>query len=66
MSAPTILLVEDNSDDKARTLRALRRTSDEDQDIHRADEYHANSFVRKPVAFEAFSRWSSSRATGCT
>ena len=30
-------------------------SSGEERDIQRAYEYHANSFVRKPVAFEHFS-----------
>lgn len=127
MNAPEILLVEDNADDEALTLRALARggfadrvqvvrdgaealdflfgtgpyehrdasrlpalilldlklpridglevlrrirsdprtqpacvviftSSGEERDIQRAYEYHANSFVRKPVAFENFSQ----------
>jgi len=49
-----------------RRIRADRRTqsacvvvftsSGEERDIHNAYRHHANSFVRKPVAFEAFSR----------
>jgi two-component system response regulator len=48
-----------------RRLRADRRTqtacvvvftsSGEERDIQNAYRYHANSFVRKPVAFDAFS-----------
>ena len=127
MNTPEILLVEDNADDEALTLRALERSgfgervkvvrdgaealefmfgtgayaerditrlpalvlldlklprvdgievlrraradrrtrptcivvftsSGEERDIHSAYSYHANSFVRKPVAFDAFAR----------
>jgi len=45
------------SDPRTRSACVVIFTSSgEERDIHRAYEYHANSFVRKPVAFESFSR----------
>lgn len=61
MTARPILLVEDNPDDEALTLRALGKnhiailtSSAEQRDIVASYGLSANSYVRKPVNFEEF------------
>jgi two-component system response regulator len=66
MAEKFILLVEDDADDEALTLRALRQartalipvvvltSSSEDEDMLKSYRFGANSYVRKPVEFGAF------------
>jgi len=44
------------SDDLARTPVVILTTSKAEQDVARAYEYHANSYLVKPVDFEKFTR----------
>ncbi len=64
MSDKTILLVEDNPDDEALTLRAFQKNNitnavtvardAEERDLVESYRLGANSYVRKPVDFAEF------------
>jgi DNA-binding response OmpR family regulator len=61
MQRKLILLVEDNPDDEALTLRALNM---EEQDRLNGYSLGANSYVQKPVDFDQFI--GAVRQLGCT
>ena len=60
MNKKVILLVEDNPDDEALSLIALKRdhvlndSSHEERDVIEGYKLGANSYVRKPVEFTQF------------